>query len=162
MAAETSLRRRRRERSPRGRGGLVVFLLASLVPLGAAAWFLALPPQRREAVLDEIPDGVGGRALVAGISFGVMALLAWVALPAFHHASGRLGGVLAGLGERRGVARVLLFPAHLAVWLAWFSCQVLFAVDAFLILASACVALLLAVRIVVPDFLPAILSRFAG
>jgi len=125
-------------------------------------WFLALPAGRRDAVLDKIPDGVGGRALVAGIAFAGMALLAWVALPAFHHASRRLGGVLTRLGERRGFVQVLLFPVHLGVWLLWFACQVLFAMDAFLILASACIGLLLAVRIVVPDFLPTILSRFAG
>ena len=47
--------------------------------------------------------------------------------------------------------RVLLFPAALVVWLTWFLLQLLFAMDAFLILVMGFVGLLLAVRIVLPD-----------
>lgn len=138
-----------------------MFLLASAAPLAALVWFLLQPEDRRKALADKIPEGVGGRAITAAIAFGVLVLLARVALPAFHAASASLQGVLGRIRSARKVFRVLLFPVEGIVWLSWFLLQLLFAVDAFLILVAAVVGLLLAIRIVQPDFLPGVLPDLA-
>ena len=156
--ARRGLAARRRKKD---RGGLVAFLVASAIPLGGLAFFFLQPPAKRQAVLDRF-EGRGGTALAAGLAFGIMALLAWVALPAFHRASGLLQGVLARIRRARPVVRVLLFPVEFGVWLFWFLGQVLFAVDAFLIIAAALIGLLLTIRIVVPEFLPGILTSLGG
>jgi hypothetical protein len=151
---------RRRPREPRrGRGGAVVFLLASAVPAAGALWFLLLPESERSALLEKFPAGAGGRALAAAAALAILLLLARVALPAFHGSSGALGRAAANLGSRRGFLRVLLFPAFALVSLLRFVAQVLFAVDAFLILASGVAFLLLVVRIAKPDFLPGVLPE---
>jgi hypothetical protein len=145
----------------KGRGGWVAFLLASLVPAGALAWFFLQPEDRRKALLDQLPAGAGGRAVAAGVSFGVLVLLARVALPAFHGASGALRATLARFRARRGPLRALLFPVELVLGLVWFLFQLLFALDAFLILVCALVGLLLVVRIAYPALWPDVLPQFA-
>jgi hypothetical protein len=164
---------RERKRGRKGRGkkerkkgkrGLIAFLLASAVPVAAAVFWLAQTEERREEILDKIPDrdGAGGRAVAAAITFGILILLARVALPAFHGASGALGGLLARMREKPKAIRVLLFPVEFVVYLGWLFLQMLFAVDAFLIIACALIGLLLVIRIVQPDFLSGVLPEFAG
>ena len=144
----------------KGKGGLIAFLLASAVPIAAAVAWFALPEERRQGILDKIPSGAGGRAIAAGVAFGSLLLLARVALPAFHGASGALRGVLFRIREKPKALRILLFPVELVVYLLWLLVQMLFAVDAFLIVVAALVGLLLVIRIVKPDFLPDILPLF--
>lgn len=161
MEAEGPTRARRSVREPRRkrRGGLIAFLIGSAVPIGALVVYAVLPQEKRDALAEKIPEGAGGRAITAAVAFGILALLAWVALPAFHNASGRIRDVLHRMrGQPMGL-RVLLFPVYAVVWLFWFTLQMLFAVDAFGIIVLAFVALLLAIRIVEPDFLPAVLSN---
>ena len=141
--------------------GILAFLLASAVPLAAVGIWLVQPEERKQQILEKVPSGVGGRALAAGAAFGILLLLARVALPAFHGASTALRGVLLRLREKPKALRVLLFPVELLVYLLWLGLQLLFAVDAFLILVAAAVGLLLVIRIVKPDILPGILPQFA-
>lgn len=148
-------------RRTKDRGGWIAFLVASAIPVGALVFFFLQPEAKRQAVLDRF-EGRGGAALAAGVAFGVMALLAWVALPAFHKTSSVLRGVLARIRTQKPLLRVLLFPVEFVVWLMWFLGQILFAVDAFLIIAAALIGLLLTIRIVVPDFLPGILTSLGG
>ena len=98
--------------------------------------------------------------LLAAVAFGILFVLAKVALPAFHNASKSLRIVMARFRDMPTAKRVLIFPAALVVWLGWFLLQMLFAMDAFLILVMGFVGLLLAVRIVMPNFLPGVLSDF--
>jgi hypothetical protein len=165
--AAPSPRRRGAER--RGEGGragrrgarraIVPFLLVSLVPAAAVGWFLLQPEATRQDVLDRIPEGVGGRVLVAAIALAVLVVLARVALPTFRGASTGLRGLLDRFRRRRRVVRILLLPLEFATWLLWFLVQVLFAVDAVLVLAAALLVLLLAVRVLRPDFLPDVLPQ---
>jgi hypothetical protein len=145
----------------RGRGGLGAFLLASAIPAGLIGWFLLQPPERRQELLDKVPSGAGGRAIAAGVAFGTLALLAWVALPAFHASSQGIRASLQGLRARGPAARAVLFPVEALLGLLWFLLQLLFALDAFLIVALALVGLLLAARIVDPSILPGVLPQFA-
>lgn len=150
-----------REARPRrkGRRGILAFLLASAVPLGALGWWAFQTEERRREIGDRIPTGIAGRALAAGAAFGMLVLLARVALPAFFGASSGLRGVLGRMAAKPKAVRVLLFPFELVVYLLWLLLQMLFAVDAFLIVVAALVGLLLVVRIVKPDFLPAVLPE---
>ncbi len=159
MGADRTPKGDRRARRPRGRGrgGLGVFLLASVVPAGAAGYLLLMPADDRARLLEKIPPGAGGRALAAGAAFAAMAVLAWGALPAFHHASSGLRDVGARWRQKGLATRVLLLPLSFLLDLAWLLVQTLFAVDVFLILAAGLVGLLLAIRIVDPSFLPGIL-----
>lgn len=154
-APQRTLRREGRRR----RGGLGVFLLASAVPVAGAVALVVLPAGTREPLLARIPPGVGGRALAAGVAFGAMALLAWVALPAFHNASGVLAGLGAGLGRRGRLVRLVLLPFEAILGFGWLALQALFALDVFLILATGLAGLLLAVRIADPSFLPGVLPN---
>jgi hypothetical protein len=151
-----------REERPRKRGGLLVFFLVGALPAAALGWFFLQPEEDRRALLDKIPEGVGGRAVKAAIAFGVLVALASVALPAFHGSSAGLRALLDRFRSRGAVARVLLFPLEALVGLAWLLAQVLFAVDAVLIVAASLALLLLAVRIVKPEFLPGFLPDLGG
>jgi hypothetical protein len=150
-------RRRERERGRKKRGGLGAFLIAGALPAAAVAWILLLPQADRDALFAKIPAGWGGRATHAGIAFGVLIVLARVALPAFHGAAGALRGTAARLAARRGFLRVLLFPYEALVALLRAIVRVLYAVDVALILAAILVVLLLVVRIMKPEFLPGVL-----
>jgi hypothetical protein len=152
--------RRRREGAPRARRGGLGFLLAGAIPAAAVVWFYFLEPESvRREVLDKIPPGVGGRLLVAAIALAVLILLAKVALPAFHGASNSLRAVLSRFEQRAGLFRVLLFPAEAVVWTLWFLAQVLFAIDAALVIGSGLLLILLAIRVVKPDVLPSVLPE---
>ena len=152
--------RRVRERK-KGKGGVIAFLLVSAVPIGAITWYVMQPAETQDRIAG-IFQGSGGRAAKAGICLALMFALARIALPAFHATSGALRGVLTRIREKTTAMRVLLFPVHLVVWLLWFVVQLLFALDAVLILATGILFLILAVRIVDPsilaDVLPPILS----
>jgi len=144
-------------RARRRRGGLGAFLVASALPLAAIAAYALLPEATRADLRARVPEGAGGRALLAGGAFAAMALLAWVALPAFHGASAAVAGLRDRIRSRGPVVRVLLFPFEALLALGWLSLQVLFAIDAFLIVATGLAGLLLAVRIVAPEALPDLL-----
>ncbi len=145
-----------------GKGALIPFLLVSAIPAGAVVWFLLQSSETQERIADMFGDGGGGRAIKAGICLAVLVGLARVALPAFHSTSGLLRASMAKIRQKPLAARVLLFPAELVIWLAWFLVQILFAVDAVLILATGALVIILVVRIVNPsvlqEYLPPILS----
>lgn len=148
---------RRPRAAARRRGGLGVFLLAGALPAAAAVWIATRPAAERDALLARIPAGWAGRAAHAAIAFGVMLVLARVALPAFHGASGALRRASDRLAARRGLVRVLLAPVEALVGLLRLLVQALFAVDAALIVAAGLVLLLLVLRIARPDTLPDLL-----
>jgi hypothetical protein len=162
--AAAPLSRREREkregtvsRGRRGRGGLGIFLLAGALPAAGVIWFFLQPVSRQEELLSRFPAGWGGRAAHAGIAFGVLVVLARVALPAFHGAAGALRRAQAWLATKRGFTRVLLSPLEALVHLLALLARALYAIDAALILACCLVLLLLVARIMKPDFLPSIL-----
>jgi len=166
MAAEgeggTPLRRargpaaRRRKRGPRA---VLLFLLFGAAPAALAGWYGLLPVETQQAVLARVPGGAGGRALKAALCVGLLFALAKVALPAFFGTGSTLRGALQSLRARRGLRRVLFFPAEAVLWLLWFCVQVLFAVDAVLIAATAAATLLLVARILKPDLLANVLPE---
>jgi hypothetical protein len=139
------------------RGGFWAFLLAGALPVAAVVWILLLPEAQRDALFAKIPSGWGSRATQAAIAFGILIVLARIALPAFHGASRALNGTAGRLAARRGFMRVLLFPYELLVNLLRALVRLLYGVDVVLILASILVILLLVVRILKPEFLPGVL-----
>jgi hypothetical protein len=147
-------RRGRPEKPGRGRRALVLFLLANLIPAAVIVWFATMPAERRQAFLDRVPSGVGGRALAAGVAFAVLLVLARLVLPAARAALAFLGNAMAWFRTRPRGKRALLYPAEAATSLTWFGVQVLFAIDAALILAAAAAFLMYVVRIVKPDWFP--------
>lgn len=157
----TGGRRSGRKEKRASRGGVIAFLLVSALPVAGLVWFFLQPEERRQELLDLVPAGVGGRLLSAAIAFGLLIVLARVALPAFHGTSAALRGVLTRMRARPPALRALLFPVELLVGLLWFVVQLLFAIDAFLILATALIGLLLIARVVKPDLLPNVLPQFA-
>ncbi len=153
----TAPQRRERERPGRRRGGVGAFLLAGALPVAAAAWIALLPASEREALLARVPAGWAGRATHAAISFGVLVVLARVALPAFHGARTSLAAAQGRLARNRGLLRALLAPLEALVGLLGALARALFALDALLIVACCLVLLLLVVRIVKPEALPGVL-----
>lgn len=137
-----------------GRGGLGLFLLANAVPVGAAVWWFTRSEASRRAVLDAIPTGVGSRAAAAGLCFALLVVLARVVLPAANGAVKALRAARGRMRTRRGVARALLLPVEGLVGLLELACQVLFSVDAILVLATAGLFVLYVIRIVKPDTFP--------
>ena len=148
---------RRGARAPEKRFNWMVLLLANALPVGMAVWILTMPAERRQRLFDQIPSGVVARAGAALGALLLMVVFARLVLPA---AKGSLAALLraqAWFRGKRGAARVALYPAEVAVGLAWFVVQMLFAVDLVLILACAAGFVLYAVRIVKPemfDWLP--------
>ena len=151
-----------REEKKRSRGGLILLLVAGALPAAGVVWYFLQNEADKKALLDKIPAGAGGRAVKAAIAFGILVVLARVALPAFHVSSGGLREALARFRARSGVKRVLLWPAEAGVGLAWFLMQILFAVDVVLILAASAALLLLVARIVKPDLFPGFLPDLGG
>jgi hypothetical protein len=135
--------------------------LVGAVPAAAVVWFLLQPADRRRQILESVPAGAGGRALSAAAAFGVLLVLARIALPAVHAATRALAGLLARLRARRGVMRVLLFPVEAVLGILWFAAQALFAVDAALVVGAALLFVLLAARVVWPGLLPGFLPELA-
>ncbi len=160
-APEVRRSRRERGKDKKKRGGIVLFLIISAIPIGAVTWFL-LQSQEQQDKISELFEGSGGRALKAAIVFAVLIALARLALPAFHTSSGKLQEVMGRMREKGAATRVASFPAYALVWFLWFGLQILFAVDAVLILVASVLVLVLAVRIIDPsvlaDVLPPILS----
>ena len=134
-----------------GLPALLLFLVFGAAPAAIAGWFFTRPEADQEAMLAKLPEGTGGRALKAGICIAVLFGLARVALPAFHGTGAYLKGTLLSLREKSTAMRVVLFPVELVVWLLWFVVQILFAVDAVLIVATSLGTLILVARIVKPD-----------
>jgi len=167
VAAEEPLAPRRAgtraERSRRkGVPALLLFLAFGAAPVGVLVWYLLQPEERRQEILARIPEGAGGRAVQALLCLGVLVALARVALPAFHGAAEVLRRARERGRSRTPVLRVLLFPYDLVVWILWFAAQILFAVDAVLILASAAALLLLVASIFKPEIMPDFLKQFLG
>jgi hypothetical protein len=136
---------------------VVAFLVFGAAPVAAVVWFFAQPQWRKDQILDKVPEGAGGRAIKAGICVLVLVGLARIALPAFHGTAATLRGALDALRAKPKPLRVLLFPVEFVVWLLWFAVQMLFAVDAVLIVAAAVATLLLVARILKPDLLSDVL-----
>lgn len=128
-------------------------------PIGLVIYFFTLHKAKQQAILDKIPPGVGGRALIAGGLVVGLIVLATIALPAFHGASASLKNAMDWIRTRPAALRVLLFPAELVIWLLWFAFQVLFALDAVAIIACALGALLATVRIFNPEFMQSLVER---
>jgi hypothetical protein len=132
------------------------------LPVLAAAVVLLLPEEQQQAMLAKVPEGAGGWAVAAVVSFASMALLAWAALPLIHHASGWLRGRWMGLAERPLGTRVALSPLQAGIELLWLFFQALFAVDAFLIILAAFLGFVFVIRIVEPGILPGIAQGLGG
>lgn len=152
----------KRERKKKGKGGIILFLLVSALPVAAITWYVLQPQAKQDEIAAIFGDGAGGRAAKAGICLAILFALAKVALPAFHATSGLLRGWMQRIREKKGAARILLWPVEFVIWLVWFASQLLFALDAILILATGALFLILAVRIVdssvLQDTLPKILQ----
>ncbi len=149
--------KREARKRKKGAGVVGMFLLFGAAPIGLLIWFYAQPTWRQEQLLDRVPDGAGGRALKAAICVGVLFGLAKIALPAFHGTGATLKGWLDALKAKPKVLRVVLFPVEAVVWLLWFVVQLLFALDAILIIAAAIGTLVLVARILKPDLLSNVL-----
>ena len=155
-AGQAPLRRAKREgraarKKKKGLPALFLFLLFGAAPAAIAGWFFTRPEEDQAAMLARLPEGTGGRALKAGICLAVLFGLARVALPAFHGTGAYLKGALVSLRSKSTAMRILLFPVGLVVWLLWFVVQILFAVDAVLIVATSVGTLVLVARILKPD-----------
>ena len=149
-------------RKKKGLPALLLFLLFGAAPAAIAGWFFTRPEADQEAMLSRLPEGTGGRALKAGICVAVLFGLARVALPAFHGTGAFLRSGLAWFRTRPTALRVLLLPVEFLTYLLFVLVQILFAVDAILIVAACVATLLLVARIVRPDlfesWLPEILK----
>ena len=124
-----------------------------------SVWFFLQPPDRREAGAPRrSPRGSAAgrspRGSPSGSSSSSRASRS-------RHSTGLPRGSSPPARGIRSLAlplRVLLAPRSRALlWFVWFLFQLLFAVDAFLVVVSALVGLLLVVRIVSPGFLPDVL-----
>jgi hypothetical protein len=131
----------------------LIFLL-SLAPIGLTVWILTLPEETRRRAFEKVPAGVTGRAIAAGVALVVLLALVYLVLPATRAA---LQALLRGYHwffTRPRTTRILLAPVQFLVWLGWFVMQVVFAIDAVLVVASGVGLILLAVRILKPELIP--------
>lgn len=164
MEPRESEPRARTPRTPRPRkkskAGLILKLAVLAVPASCAIAFAIMGEERREALLGILPEGAGQRILAVLFAFGLMAALAWVALPLVHHATRWVWRGVRKLKE--SPARVLLWPVRFVVYLGWLAMQCAFAVTAFLIVLSALVGLVFTIRVIQPDFLPTLVQGFGA
>lgn|GEM_PF-2644531 len=137
-----------------GRGALAVFVIANLALGAAAAWWFTRPEDQRQAALEKLSPGVGGRATAAGLAFGLLVVLAIVVLPGARAATAGLARAQHWCRTRPTGLRILLFPLEALVGLLWFVAQCLFAVDAIAIVGTAVAFLLYVVRIGKPELFP--------
>lgn len=143
----------------KGGGTVLLFLLFGAVPVGLLVYFYAQSAERQQQILDKVPAGAGGRGIKAAICIGVLFGLAKIALPAFHGAGATLKGWLDAIKQKPKAMRVLLFPVEFVVWLLWFTVQLLFALDAVLIVAAAVGTLVLVARILKPELFEGVLPE---
>lgn len=134
-----------------GRGALAVFVIANLALGAAATWWFTRPEDQRQAALEKLAPGVGGRATAAGLAFGMLVVLAVVVLPGARAATAALARARHWCRTRPFALRVVLFPLEAVVGLLWFVAQCLFAVDAIAIVGAAAAFLLYVVRIAKPE-----------
>ena len=146
-------------RKKRGPMVVLLFLIFGAAPAGLAVWYFMMPPETQQQILDRIPTGAGGRALKAGICVALLFGLAKVALPAFFGTGSMLYAAMQTMRAKTTPLRVLCFPAEALLWLLWFTVQLLFAIDAVLIVATALATLVLVARILKPDLLAEVLPR---
>ena len=146
-------------RKKRGPAAVLLFLIFGAAPAGLAVWYFMLPPETQQTILERIPSGAGGRALKAGICIALLFALAKIALPAFFGTGSVLHGALRSMRAKPTTLRVLFFPAEAVLWLVWFAVQLLFAIDAVLIVLTAVATLVLVARILKPDLLADVLPR---
>lgn len=149
-ASRLSSRVRRRG----GRGALLVFVLVNAVVGGAAAWWFTRPQEARDAALEKFAPGLGGRAMAAGVAFGLLVVLAMVVLPGARAALVGLSRAQHWFRTRPLGLRILLFPFEAVTGVLWVAAQCLFAVDAIGILVTAAAFLLYVVRIAKPELFP--------
>jgi hypothetical protein len=131
-----------------------LLLLLSLAPIGLATWILLMPGERRRKAFEAIPSGSGGRAIAAGAALVLLLVLVYLVLPATRTALHALMRGYHWFFRRRGPARILLAPVQFFVWLGWFLMQVVFAIDAVLVVATGIALILMAVRIMKPELFP--------
>ena len=150
----------RKEYAPRDRGerkkssAIWIVLIANAIPVACViAWF-AMPEDKRQKIRDAIPAGVGGRALIAGIAFVVLILLARLVLPAARTAGLGLAAALAWFRRQPKGKRIALYVPEFFVYLGWVAMQILFALDAVAIVGTAVAFLLYVARIVKPELFP--------
>ncbi len=153
-------RRAKRPRKKSGSGALAMLIAFGAAPVGLLIYYLTRSKEQQQQFLDNLPEGMGGRAIKAVAAIALLVALARLALPAVHGSSAWLQGILNNLREAPTWKRVLMFPVELVVGILWLTVQLLFAIDAVLILLVAAAALLLVVRIFKPDFLPDVLTQF--
>ena len=153
---------KRAARKKQGFPALLLFLIFGAAPAAIAGWFFTRPEEQQAEMLSRLPEGMGGRALKAGICLAVLFGLARIALPAFHGTGAFLKQGLEWFRSRPTALRVVLIPFEFLTYLLFVVVQILFAVDAILIVAACAALLILVARIVRPDlfesWLPEILK----
>lgn len=152
----------RTPRTPRprkkSRAGLIAKLVVLAIPASCAIAFAVMGQERRDALLGTLGEGAGQRLVAVVFAFGLMAALAWVALPLVHHTA---RWIWRGVGRlKEGPARLALWPVRFVVYVGWLAAQCAFAVTAFLIVLSALVGLVFTIRVVQPGFLPTLVQGF--
>ena len=146
-------------RKKRGPVAVLLFLIFGAAPAGIAVWYFTLEPETQQQILARIPAGAGGRAIKAAICVALLFALAKIALPAFFGTGSMLRSGLVALRAKPTALRVLFFPAEAVLWLLWFAVQLLFAIDAVLIVATSVATLVLVARILKPDLLSDVLPE---
>jgi hypothetical protein len=131
-----------------------LIVLLSLAPIGLAVWILLMPEERRRKAFEAVPPGVAGRAITTGVTLVVLLLLVYGVLPATRSALHGLLRAYHWFFRQPRTTRILLFPVQFVVWLGWFAMQVVFALDAVLVLASGIGLILMAVWIFKPELFP--------
>ena len=136
------------------KGAIWLVLIASAVPIGCLVYWFTMPEEKRHDIDKAIPQGVGGRALIAVIAFGVLVALARLVLPGVRAAGLSLTRALAWFGRQPKGKRVALYVPEFFVYLGWVGTQIFFALDAIAILATGVAFLLYVARIIKPELFP--------
>ncbi len=156
--------RRARARGNERRGRLA-WLIPAIVPIGAAIWFATRDEETRRGLIERVPEGVGGRALEAGLGFCVLVGLAWIVLPITYHGHRLSKRGLAWCLARPTGQRILLLPAMVLLGLSTGLFGLLFAADALAVILTFLGTLCLGVWIVEPTLFggrEALLALFGG
>lgn len=153
MAARAATRTRRERRPRSRRARRLRTILGAGLPLLALIVLVAIGPDRRADLLARLPDGAGRRALHAVVSFGALALLAWLALPLTHAFDVGLRRARAWFAARPRPARLALAPFEGTGLLLAGGAWVLFVANAILVLAVTALTLLFLLWVPFPGFL---------